>query len=385
MTNYPAPAATAMVAGPETGAAISRADNHADAPIRRPTRCDVLRPSELAADDVALWRTMIAQSPCMQRAFFTPEFAVACQRAGCRAYVAILSDGLGVCGFLPFQFKNAWSEMLRLAERIGGNLSQGASLIAWPMVKVSSERLLRLSRLAAMHVTQLIEGQDQFGLDAIWSQICYVTDLRAGPAEYFSALLARNRGLVRDTERQQRRAEKTYGPLSLETTSPVSAKALGDMIAAKRHQYQRTQVTDPFDRPETLQIIEALNESRTEDCKMVLARLDAGERVLAQHLGLQHKGALSWWFPVYDPDVQGVSPGRLLLWDVIRRAADHGITEIDYGEGHAQYKQQFSTGSVKMGRALWSAGNVRGLTARGWLSIEWRLDRWRREAKRAGD
>jgi CelD/BcsL family acetyltransferase involved in cellulose biosynthesis len=46
---------------------------------------------------------------------------------------------------------------------------------------------------------------------------------------------------------------------------------------------------------------------------------------------------------------------------------------IDYGAGEAQYKRQFSTGTLRMGRAVWSAANARSLLARAWQSVEWRL------------
>jgi CelD/BcsL family acetyltransferase involved in cellulose biosynthesis len=46
---------------------------------------------------------------------------------------------------------------------------------------------------------------------------------------------------------------------------------------------------------------------------------------------------------------------------------------IDYGAGEAQYKRQFSTGTLRMGRAIWSAANVRSLLAHAWQSVEWRL------------
>jgi hypothetical protein len=64
-----------------------------------------------------------------------------------------------------------------------------------------------------VHPAERVTAQDRFGLTAEWSQFSYVTDLSAGPDTYFAKLLARDRGLVRDTERCQRKAERTYGPL----------------------------------------------------------------------------------------------------------------------------------------------------------------------------
>jgi CelD/BcsL family acetyltransferase involved in cellulose biosynthesis len=165
-----------------------------------------------------------------------------------------------------------------------------------------------------------VTGQDRFGLTAEWSQLSYVADLSAGPDTYFAKLLARERGLVRDTERCQRKAERTYGPLVLvlHCRESISAETLVGVMAMKRLQYQRTHVVDPLETPRNLRLIEALNSTPTPECRLVLATLRADGRALAHHLGLQYHGVLSWWLPVYDQSVRNVSPGRLLLWYMIR-------------------------------------------------------------------
>ena len=157
----------------------------------------------------------------------------------------------------------------------------------------------------------------------------------------------------------------------------MTAEALAHVVAMKREQYRRTQVGDAFEAPGNLRLIETLKDSSTPECKLVLAALVAGDQILAQHLGLQHNGVLSWWFPAYDASAQGVSPGRLLLWHMIRRAVESGVKLIDYGMGDAQYKRQFSTGTLRMGRAVWSGANTGSLLARAWQSLEWRLSRSR--------
>jgi CelD/BcsL family acetyltransferase involved in cellulose biosynthesis len=122
-----------------------------------------------------------------------------------------------------------------------------------------------------------------------------------------------------------------------------------------------------------MRLIEALNEASVPECRVVLSRLEAGEHVIAQHLGIQCEDVLSYWFPVYDPEARNVSPGRLVLWYIIQHAAEDGIGLIDYGEGDAQYKQQFSNETIRFGRATWSSANVRSFIARACQSVEWRL------------
>jgi CelD/BcsL family acetyltransferase involved in cellulose biosynthesis len=338
-------------------------------------RVEVMRPSALGAGEITLWHQMLQASPFLQRAFFSPAFALACDQVNKHAYVAVLHSGPTICGFLPFQFKSAWHQRVGLAERIGGDMSDNAGLIAWPDFSITAPRLLRLSKLASLSLSHIMIGQDRFGLTAEWSQLSYVADLSAGPDTYFAKLLARDRDLVRDTGRCQRKAERAYGPLVLHCGESISAETLAGVIAMKRLQYQRTHAVDPLETPRNLRLIEALNNTPTLECRLVLATLEAGGRALAHHLGLQYHGVLSWWFPAYDQIVRNVSPGRLLLWHMIRHAKENGVGLIDYGAGAAKYKQQFSTSTLQLGRAMWSAGNARSLLARAHQSLEWRLRR----------
>ena len=132
---------------------------------------------------------------------------------------------------------------------------------------------------------------------------------------------------------------------------------------------------DPFASADNLRLVDVLNEMPAPECQLYLSQLEAGGRILAQHLGPQHHGVLSHWFPVYDPEARAVSPGRLLLWYMIQRAGEDGIRLIDYGEGDALYKRELATGSVRYGRADWSSGGARSILARAWQSVEWRLQR----------
>jgi hypothetical protein len=88
---------------------------------------------------------MQAQSPSLRRAFLTPTFAQACERANGRAYVAVLHEGGTICGFFPFQFHSYWHQRLGVAEPELRLLVQAAGLIAGPDLQISSSLLMRLA------------------------------------------------------------------------------------------------------------------------------------------------------------------------------------------------------------------------------------------------
>ena len=337
---------------------------------RQRVKVELLRPSALGGAELTAWRDIAASQPPLRRAFLSPGFAQACEAAHGRAVVAVLHEAGTIQGFLPFQFASRWHQAAGLAERIGGELSDAAGLIARPGLRADPAALLRLCRLGVLFVTHLVEGQAAFGLTPQAHDTGHVIALPDGGPAYLAGLRP---DLLRDTARRLRRAEREYGPLSFHFDARPDAAAALDVIAQKRAQYRRTGAADPFAVAHRLRLIEALcaagrtddcrpEDCRPEDCRPVLASLTAGGRVLARHLGLQCGGTLSYWFPVYDPAAEKVSPGRLLLWHQIGQAAACGITLIDRGEGDTEAKRDFSSGVQDFGTANWQAATPRGWT-----------------------
>jgi CelD/BcsL family acetyltransferase involved in cellulose biosynthesis len=349
-------------------------------------RAEVLPPSRLGESELAEWSRLMATLPNLQRAFFSPGFALACEEAFGRTEVAVLHEGGVIRAFLPFQFKTAWHARLRLAERIGGELCDNAGLIADPGFAIDPATLLRCCGLGVLFITHLTEGEEAFGLIPSEWEIGHRIDLSAGSASYFATLRTNRKAFVQDTERRLRRAAREYGPLTFASVTAPERKDVMQLIADKRRQYQRTDTGDVFGDPRRLRVIEALTEAPRPDCMPVLSTLTAGERVLARHLGLLHAGVLNYWFPVYDVAAQKISPGRLLLWHMIERAEALGIRLVDRGSGDSEAKRDFSTGTVRLGRANFLAGTARGriahlLQAAEWqLGMLWKDDRWRRRS-----
>lgn len=340
-------------------------------------KAEVMRPSALGAAERAAWAGMMAAEPALHRAFLAHRFALACEAAHGRAYVGVLHEGGSIRGFFPFQFAGAWHERLRLAERIGGSFADTAGLVAAPGFTTDPATLLRLCGIGRLFMAELGEGQDRFGLTTTEGRVSYLIELADGPAAYFGGLDARHHDWVQNSRRKLRRAERELGALRLEQDGRPAAAALESLIAAKRDQYRRTGVGDPFADPGRMRLLAALLDDPQPDCRAEIATLYAADRPIAQHLGLLCHGTLSWWFPVYDTELAKLSPGRLLLWQIIAAAATTGLTLIDCGEGEQDYKRLFATRPARYGRANWSAGLLRGAAGRLWQAAEWRLARRR--------
>lgn len=329
-------------------------------------RADILPASALGPSEWAAWRAMMAADPALRRAFLAPGFARA---AGPLARVAVLHDGGRIAGFFAFQFASPWHRRAGLAERVGGALCDAAGLVAAPGLALSPRALLRLCRIGQLFVTHLIPGQEAHGLAADATEIGHLIDLSAGGAAFHAT---RPPDLHRDTARRLRRAERELGPLRFSFDATPGWAEVSRLIERKRAQYRRTAAEDPFARPGPLALLEALFDAPAPDCRPTLASLHAGDRLLAQHFGLQCGDVLSYWFPVYEPELEKLSPGRLLLWRLTGAAERIGVRLIDRGAGDSPAKRDFSSRLQALGIANWSAGGGRGLAARAFQAAAWR-------------
>jgi CelD/BcsL family acetyltransferase involved in cellulose biosynthesis len=338
---------------------------------------EIMAPSALGPAERARWAALLAATPHLRRGFFTHGFAAACEAAGFRARVALLHEAGRIRAIMPFQFRSVWHQRLGLAERIGGALSDHAGLVAEPGFRIEPHRLLRLCRLGGLYVTHLTEHQQGFGLDAERWRIGHRIDLPDGAEAYFARLAAERKPFVNDTGRRLRRAAKDHGAVAFTATPRPAEAAVMAVVEAKRGQYARTGAADSLADPRRVALLRHLAGAPAEDSPLLLTELRAGERVLARHLGLLHGGVLSYWFPVYDPEAQKVSPGRLLLWHTIQQADALGIGLIDRGEGDTEAKRDFSTGTTRFGEAYFSSGTPGGGFARLFQATEWRFNlRW---------
>jgi CelD/BcsL family acetyltransferase involved in cellulose biosynthesis len=336
---------------------------------------DLRRPSEIGAAQETAWRGFMAATPSLGRAFLSLRFARAAEAAHGRARVAVLRDAAGIAGFLAVEFASAWHEAIGLAGPVGGGLADHAGLVTRPGFGIAPAALLHAAGLGGYFAPQLSPGQEAFGFAGQPARLGHVIDLSAGPEAYFAALEARDRPFFQDTARRARRLAREYGVVELSFLRDPPAAEVLDLVAAKRAQYERTQVGDPLAGEAARRLLLALAQEGDATCRLLLSRLTVGGKVLARHLGLLHRGTLSYWFPVYDPEARRMSPGRMLLWHTIGAAAAEGITLIDRGGGDSPAKRDFSTGTVQFAAGFWQAPTPRGVLARLGQALAWRLAR----------
>lgn len=61
------------------------------------------------------------------------------------------------------------------------------------------------------------------------------------------------------------------------------------------------------------------------------------------HLGAEWQGRFYWWVPSYDVSMRSMSPGRLLMEDVMLYTYQRGYKEFDFLLGEESYKWEYAT------------------------------------------
>jgi CelD/BcsL family acetyltransferase involved in cellulose biosynthesis len=195
-----------------------------------------------------------------------------------------------------------------------------------------------------------------------------------GSQAYWAELKSADKRFVADTERRERKLVDAHGPLRLTFRHGAPVTELDRLIADKRRQYARTGAADPLSHGQTRQFLQILAEGDDPLCRGVVSILHAGDTWVASHFGLMHRRTLHFWFPVYNPDLQPFSPGRVLVTAIIKQADSLGIDCIDRGAGDSPAKRDFANFEHRFLRGLWYRPNVSASLIRAGLSLQWRLN-----------
>jgi CelD/BcsL family acetyltransferase involved in cellulose biosynthesis len=187
-------------------------------------------------------------------------------------------------------------------------------------------------------------------------------DVSGGLTGYLGRASRSGKDNMGQARRRTAKAGKELGTVRFVADS-TDAGALSKVIELKRAQYEATGARDYFAEPDRIRLLEGLLRTRDADFGGVLSTLHAGEHLLAAHFGLRSGAVLHWWFPVYDPAFARLSPGWILLRELVAAAPELGITRIDLGRGDDEYKRRAKTGESVVCQGIVTRNPVRRAAA----------------------
>ncbi|GAA0625036.1 GNAT family N-acetyltransferase [Streptomyces crystallinus] len=300
----------------------------------------VVRPGELNAGELDVWREIRAKSGAPANPFMEPEFTLAVAHVRPSARVAVVRDGGDPAAFLPFE-----KGRLGRGRAIGLGVSDCQGVVTRPEAALDADELLRGCGLFAWEFDNLEAGQTLFVPDAADAYPSFVMDVGAGYETYESGLRERSPKFFRTTAAKERRLGRQAGEVRFVFDERDPA-ALRQLMAWKSAQYRRTGRRDRFAREWISTLVRYLAHTRAPGCSGVLSVLYAADRPVAAHFGLRSRTVLSCWFPSYDPEFARYSPGLVLHLRMAEAAAAAGIEVLDLGRGAAEYKDALKTGEI---------------------------------------
>lgn len=307
---------------------------------------DVVRPLDLTPAEIDAWRGIQAADPRLASPYLAPEWMLALARSGgpdARAgRVAVIRDGGAAKGFFPVRVGPF------TALPAGGPLCDYQAVVASPDAVVQPRALVRALGVQRLDLIHALVDPPTFAGFLQGEGGSYVADLSGGFDAYAAQRKAAGSGMLADTAKKRRKLEKEMGPVRFEPLVATAAE-WDRAIDWKRAQYAATRQTDIFAIPWVPAFLRRLREEADARFGARLFTLHAGDRLLATHVALQNGPVLHAWFIAHDEEAGRFSPGVVLMVEMMRWAAERGVTEFDLGPGAYRFKTSLATGERRVG------------------------------------
>jgi len=210
-----------------------------------------------------------------------------------------------------------------------------------------ARRLIRACGLKTWEFHSLIGAQAAFVPCHRSREDSWQIDRGVGGESYVRELENRHRSTLKRIRRKTRKLERLHGAIRLEVHSSNPAD-LEILFHWKSDRHARTGAVEILKLDWVRQVLRATQQAQTNGYAGMLTLLYAGERPVSAHLGMRSGPVLHSWFPAYDPALAAVSPGLILMLELLRRAEAEGIARIGLGVGDYPFKRLFANGSASV-------------------------------------
>lgn len=280
-------------------------------------------------------------------------------------HIAIAYEGSEIKALLPFQGKKGG-----LARPLGAPLCDQHNLIAAKGSNISLADMIAKMGMSGFIFSGLLQPVP----DALKSTmtVCHVADLSAGLDAYVAWRKANWNEQVKKNERRKRQGERQWGPMTVQTACPQSSKHFEVLMALKQAKYVETKRHNVLAVPWVRAYLRALYRSDDPNFVGEITLLYFGDHLAALEFGLRADQAMHSWFPTFDRAYSQVSPGILLMDAMIEACAARGITKVDLGIGHDQYKRHASNAPVSVWSGTLPVSPARRAATQAFIS----LDNW---------
>ncbi|WP_395309802.1 GNAT family N-acetyltransferase [Mycobacterium sp. AMU20-3851] len=289
----------------------------------------------LSAQELEGWRKVRESDPTLDSPFFHPEFAGSVHAVFGNVHVAVDRD------------RQVWFP-LQVRRRVARPVLTPGADFQGPIMPAGTSfdpaELVRDTGLRALQFKFLQGHRADFGP---WVQECRPSpflDVTGGLEGYLGRVGKQGRHKMK---RVTNKTDRELGQVRL-VWNCADPDLLDQLIEIKRSQYEVTGGYDFFARSRNRHLVHHLAQTKKDGFEGVLSAVYADDMLLAAHFGLRDRDVLHWWFPVFKREHSHLSPGWILLRELITSAPDSDVTRIDLGVGDEDYKLRSMTGSVSV-------------------------------------
>jgi CelD/BcsL family acetyltransferase involved in cellulose biosynthesis len=292
----------------------------------------ILPAQELPKELIRRWAEIQQINGELRSPFFCPEFTQAVATVRSDAFVAVINDGEA---FFPFQRSDSG-----FGRPIGGPVSDYQGIIAPADYGYDARALMRACKLLVWDFDHVLARQRVFAPWRTTETVSFALDVHEDVSKLSNTTRSRYRTKLHKLERE-------FGKVGVELESGKH-EMLRLCLKLKSLQYRQSGLFDLFNVPWIERLVELIAAQHDSNFRGVTSVLYAGGRPIALHFGMCSQKVWHYWFPAYEREFSRYSPGILLLLEMISGAHKLGVSEIDFGKGEADYKQQLANKTVPL-------------------------------------
>jgi CelD/BcsL family acetyltransferase involved in cellulose biosynthesis len=326
------------------------------------TRVDVLPATGLGADIRDAWIKLRAQNPDLWSPYFDIRLFDVLANHAPEAKLAVITRDGDIVGLLPFQGKKGG-----LARPLGAPMSDQHDLIQASGTNLDLSDILAHTSMSGFVFSGL--KQHVRGALKLDQSACHVADLSQGVDAYVAWRKANWNEQVKKNERRKRQGERQWGPMRIETACPETSNHFETLMAWKQAKYVETNRHNVLAVPWINTVLRELYHAPDPQFRGEITALYFGEHLAALEFGLRAGAAMHSWFPAYDHAFAKVSPGILLMDGMIENCGARGITKVDLGIGHDQYKRHASNAPVPVWSGTLPISPARHMATKSFVSL----------------
>jgi len=306
----------------------------------------------LTAGQLDAWHRLRADNPALSSPYFHPGFSAAVHASGRPVQVVVgYDDRDAISAMLPCHRERS---LLRPA---GWPAADFQGPILAPGTSFPPRKLLT-GGVRGYAFDHLLDTCPDFAPWVESRQQSPFVDTTGGLDGYLGRASRSGKDNMGQARRRTAKAERELGAVRFQA-DVVDEESLRRVVELKRGQYASTGARDYFAEPDRHELLTRLLHTRDTEFGGVLSTLHAGPHLLAAHFGIRSGGVLHWWFPVYDPRFSALSPGWILLRELVVAAPVLGIARIDLGRGDDEYKRRAKTGETVVCQGVVTASGTR--------------------------